>query len=106
MATVISNDNLIRHSVDKYNFKVLAMGGSGDKEVEEEPSTKQETNEKKTGRRESDVDSTALSQNSKDSLIESLMKKKTDEMSSNFIKLQMKLETMSEEHAKEIKKKK
>ncbi|MGB3961595.1 MAG: flagellar assembly protein FliH, partial [Sulfurimonas sp.] len=46
--------------------------------------------------RESDVDASAMSQSSKDSLIESLLKK-TDEMSSNFIKLQMKLEAKEEE---------
>jgi len=42
-----------------------------------------------------------MSNSSKDSLIESLMKK-TDDMSSNFIKLQMKLESMSEEHEREM----
>jgi len=51
----------------------------------------------------SDVDSSALSQSSKDSLIESLMQK-TDDMSSNFIKLQMKLEAKEEEHENELKK--
>ena len=49
----------------------------------------------------SGIDSSAISQSSKDALIESLMKK-TDDMSSNFIKLQMKLESMTEEHKKEI----
>lgn len=50
-----------------------------------------------------EVDSSALSTNSKDSLIESLLKK-TDEMSSNFIKLQMRLEEMSDEHKEELQK--
>lgn len=53
--------------------------------------------------REKDIDSSALSQSSKDSLIESLMKK-TDDMSSNFIKLQMKLEDKEEEHKAELQK--
>jgi flagellar assembly protein FliH len=53
--------------------------------------------------KQTEVDSSALSVSSKDSLIESLMKK-TDEMSSNFIKLQMKLEAMTDEHEEELKK--
>jgi flagellar assembly protein FliH len=98
MATVIANEKLAKHSIDKYNFKVLPMKKLSGEEAEPEP-----TKEKNPARRESDVDSSALSQNSKDSLIESLMKK-TDDMSSNFIKLQMKLETMAEEHAIELEK--
>lgn len=63
------------------------------------PST--EAQEPKKEQRE--IDTTFISQSSKDSLIESLLNK-TDEMSSNFIKLQMKLESMSEEHKSELKK--
>ncbi|NOR58494.1 MAG: flagellar assembly protein FliH [Sulfurimonas sp.] len=101
MATVISNDRLTKHSVDKYTFKVLAMGGGASNEEESEvPALTKESN---PGLRESDIDASAMSQSSKDSLIESLMKK-TDEMSSNFIKLQMKLEAMSEEHVAELEK--
>nr|WP_321266546.1 flagellar assembly protein FliH [uncultured Sulfurimonas sp.] len=106
MATVISNSRLIQHSIDKYNFKVLAMGSTNDKELSKEAPARENTEsrtETKAGRRESDIDATSISQSSKDSLIESLMKK-TDEMSSNFIKLQMKLESMSEEHIKELEK--
>jgi len=47
------------------------------------------------------IDASEMSQSSKDALIESLLKK-TDEMTSNFIKLQMKLETMTEEHKTEL----
>jgi len=104
MAEVISNQNIARHNVDKYNFKVLAIGSgakravfkSFDKESslqqspqQENPSTPQESS------------STSQNNSSKDSIIESLLKK-TDEMSSNFIKLQMKLESMQEEHKKEL----
>ncbi len=56
-----------------------------------------------TARENSEINSSALSQNSKDSLIESLMKK-TDDMSSNFIKMQMKLEDKEEEHKIEVQK--
>ena len=102
MAVVIQNNNLDNHSVDKYNFKVLSLGVSSSEStlVEEEvPFTKKNN----PGIRESDIDSSSLSVNSKDSLIESLMKK-TDDMSSNFIKLQMKLEAKEEEYAQELQK--
>ncbi len=96
MATVISNERLLKHNIDKYNFKVLSMSMPG-----EEPPKLAHTKDSNPGLRESDIDSSALSASSKESLIESLMKK-TDEMSSNFIKLQMKLESMGEEHKEEL----
>lgn len=100
MAVVISGKNIEKHIVDKYNFKVFSMGSNS---FEEAKPLKEEqfTKDKNPGIRASDIDSSALSTGSKDSLIESLMKK-TDEMSSNFIKLQMKLETKEEEFALEL----
>jgi flagellar assembly protein FliH len=104
MATVISSDNINAHNVNKYNFKVIASGSVGETEQNvvnnrEEKEFTQDDNPKK---RESDkIDSSALSSSSKESLIESLMKK-TDEMSSNFIKLQMKLESKEEEFKIEL----
>ena len=106
MATIISNNSVEKHDVNKYNFKVLPVGitpvGSSaetditviesEKSQKENSSAQEEPKEKKT-----EIDSSAMSQSSKDSLIESLMKK-TDDMSSNFIKLQMKLEAQEEEH--------
>ena len=103
MATVISNDNLIRHSVDKYTFKVLAMGPTSDSNVQKSSLPVTKTQQQEPEKSQTSVDSSSMSTNSKDSLIESLMKK-TDEMSSNFIKLQMKLESMSEEHKVELEK--
>ncbi len=103
MAIVISNNKLDGHSVDKYNFKVLSLGNTNSNEVSTENLTEVFTKESNPGIRESDIDSSAMSQNSKDSLIESLMKK-TDEMSSNFIKLQMKLEAKDEEFKQELQK--
>jgi flagellar assembly protein FliH len=93
--------------MDKYKFKVFSMNaGSGDersssdsRDESSKDKTKEDTQEET--QKNSDVDSSSLSTNSKDSLIESLMKK-TDEMSSNFIKLQMKLESMSDEHKVEL----
>lgn len=119
MAKVISEERLSKHTTEKYNFKVFPMGSDSEvtKSVFEkkiDQSTKSEEIEKYdmntsielpepmvTG----DVDSSALNTSSKDSLIESLLKK-TDEMSSNFIKLQMKLEDMSEQHKNELLKEK
>ena len=101
MATVISNNSIANHSVNKYNFKVIASGAQNNEEERvEQVSFSQE---KHPGLRASDVDSSALSNKSKESLIESLMKK-TDEMSSNFIKLQMKLESKEEEYKLELQK--
>jgi len=98
MASIINSDAIENHNVDKYSFKVIALKGNGN--AEQEPKYTPENNPKA---RASDVDASALSQSSKDSLIESLMQK-TDEMSSNFIKLQMKLEAKEEEFANELKK--
>ena len=104
MATVISNDSVAMHSVDKYNFKVIALGSNGDEEggVNHSsslvPESIQESAPKVT-----EIDSSELSTSSKESLIESLMKK-TDDMSSNFIKLQMKLEAKEEEYKLELEK--
>ena len=103
MATVISQEKIQKHNVDKYNFKILAIGTDTDEKPVTSNLVQDSFSEKDNpGRRGSDtVDSSALSTSSKDSLIESLMQK-TDEMSSNFIKLQMKLEANEEEYKKEI----
>jgi flagellar assembly protein FliH len=95
MATVISRDAIERHNVEKYSFKVIALGNAHEGSTSQQsqvvvPSTHEEQEHR------SEVDTTALSKDSKDSLIESLMQK-TDEMSSNFIKLQMRLEQKEEE---------
>ncbi len=108
MAEVISGEKIHRHNVDKYSFKVLAIG-SGKKpnlkafgKESDTPDSSHETQAQPSPA----VDEAASTQpqpqqSSKDSIIESLLKK-TDEMSSNFIKLQMKLESMQEEHKKEL----
>jgi flagellar assembly protein FliH len=98
MASIITGDSIEKHNVDKYTFKVIALGAAN--ESDEQPKYTPDNHPKA---RATDVDSSALSQSSKDSLIESLMQK-TDEMSSNFIKLQMKLEAKEEEFQNELKK--
>jgi len=98
MASIITGDSIEKHNVDKYTFKVIAMGAKNETEAQQKY-----TPDNHPKARATDIDSSALSQSSKDSLIESLMQK-TDEMSSNFIKLQMKLEAKEEEFENELKK--
>ena len=99
MVTVISHEQIKKHAVDKYKFKILAIGSdSDDTSVKSNLVEKSFSEDDNPGRRGGDgVDTSAMSTSSKESLIESLMQK-TDEMSSNFIKLQMKLEAKDEEH--------
>jgi len=100
MATVIPLNSLERHSVDKYTFKVLALGSQSEETtetIEDDNNTLLAPQNNIIKEKVTEVDSSALSTSSKDSLIESLMQK-TDEMSSNFIKLQMKLEAKEEEY--------
>ena len=94
MVHVIREDNLAKHNVNKYNFKVISSGNENVSTVGEELTPRAKIK---------DVDSSALSSSSKESLIESLMQK-TDEMSSNFIKLQMRLEQKEEEYSLSLRK--
>ncbi|MDD5371812.1 MAG: flagellar assembly protein FliH [Sulfurimonas sp.] len=102
MSSIISSEKIQKHNVDKYSFKVLALGTEHQDEQSAQ-GAKKTIFEVQEPRIEREIDTSAISQNSKDSLIESLLKK-TDEMSSNFIKLQMKLESMSDEHKAELQK--
>jgi len=100
MATVISSAELESHHVNKYNFKIIGSTGSQENTNQKEDNIGAKSSEHQ---KITDVDSSALSSSSKESLIESLMQK-TDEMSSNFIKLQMKLEAKEEEYLKNLEK--
>ena len=112
MAEVISGDKISRHNVDKYSFKVLAIGGGKkpnlkafgkeEKVVQSTEETHAPAAQQTASQHIEDAEAqTQPQKSSKDSIIESLLKK-TDEMSSNFIKLQMKLESMQEEHKQEL----
>jgi len=100
MATVISKTRLEKHNVNKYQFKSISNSSElvTENAFNQSPTFTEEDNPRA---RVTDVDSSALSSSSKESLIESLMQK-TDEMSSNFIKLQMKLESKEEEYEKAL----
>ena len=104
MSSIISGEKIQNHNVNRYNFKVLSMGGDSGEELPSQGEKRLPSSEPIEAKKEQrEIDTTSISQSSKDSLIESLLNK-TDEMSSNFIKLQMKLESMSEEHKSELKK--
>ncbi len=94
MAIVISEHNADGHNINKYNFKSLGSVSEPEIDIQEQEAPVE---------RRREVDSSALSQSSKDSLIESLMQK-TEDMSSNFIKLQMKLEDKDDEYVLNLKK--
>lgn len=100
MATLIQNERIEKHTVNKYNFKVLS---SDSLSTDEDILLEDYSEDNNPSRRTSDVDSSSMTTSSKEALIESLMKK-TDEMSSNFIKLQMKLESKEEEYKEELQK--
>jgi len=102
MVTVINGDLLQKHNVGKYNFKVIALGSESENTKPKEMESEYTPEDHPAQRATDHVDSSALSDSSKESLIESLMQK-TDEMSSNFIKLQMKLESKEEEFAEALK---
>jgi len=103
MKTVISESNTHGHIINKYNFKVLSATAVESSNSDDEfitGASAQVTNltQKKEIKEEPQIKSeNTLSTSSKDTLIESLLQK-TDEMSSNFIKMQMKLESKEEEY--------
>lgn len=95
--SIITKDNLNDHTVGKYQFKILSAlsGASVHEAVEELGLEHPSSNEEEVNSR---YEEPQQSNHHKDELIESLLKK-ADEMSSNFIKMQMKLESVQEEHA-------
>ncbi|MDX9813975.1 MAG: flagellar assembly protein FliH [Sulfurimonadaceae bacterium] len=95
MAKIVDNSKFHNHNIDRYDFKPLQL----DEIPKERPEPIKQT--PAFIKDDAQVDTSELTQSSKDSLIESLLKK-TDDMSSNFIKLQMKLESMSDEHKNEL----
>lgn len=109
MTTVISETNTHGHIINKYNFKVLPSLSKKPTETTQESESSDDfvaganvelsQAPKETSLNEEPVmeGENTLSKSSKDELIESLLQK-TDEMSSNFIKMQMKLESKEEEY--------
>ncbi len=93
---IITRANLNEHTVGKYQFKILSgLSGASVHEAAEELGLEHTTNDTEEMQSQYEAPHAA---SHKDELIESLLKK-ADEMSSNFIKMQMKLENLQEEHA-------
>ncbi|MFY9143665.1 flagellar assembly protein FliH [Sulfuricurvum sp.] len=93
MDVVIQHNTQSAHTISKYQFKILSsLSGASIGEASHEIDNMQREEEPAVERR------TDTAASSKDALIESLLKK-ADEMSSNVIKMQMRLEAMQEEHA-------
>ena len=106
MQTVISHTNKSTHVISKYNFKVLPISVNNESAVSKSDdgfvsglSSRSSSDTASENIEESSSVETpnSLSKSSKDALIESLLEK-TDAMSSNFIKMQMKLESKDEEY--------
>ena len=104
METVISQEATNGHIINKYNFKVLPTDvnssverSSSDDEFVPASKVAETMNEGNSALVVDEPSGDALSKSSKDELIESLLQK-TDEMSSNFIKMQMKLESKDKEY--------
>jgi len=99
MAVIISNDVTLEHNVDQYHFKVLS--------TDDESHNNSKTNGKKENPiqdvqiKQRTIDASDLPSDTKDSLIESLIKK-TEEMSANFMKLQSKIEARDAEYSMEL----
>lgn len=90
MKSVIDRSRLDRHSIDKYKFKVLAFGAEKEVAVTEKPvSNASEKSATIPNQKSAEAEDAATG--NRDELVESLLKK-ADEMSSNVIKMQMKLE--------------
>ncbi len=98
MDVVITKENTQGHIINKYKFKVLTFGSAVSHEDEKSHLIEASETTQKDASDESDnvFEQHAISSSSRDELVESLLQK-TDEMSSNFIKLQMKLEDQENE---------
>ena len=108
MDVVIPGSDTSGHIINKYKFKVLAIGGQKQPVKHEKSDASFQTLYKEEEVAAQDVvealdtqDSGEITTSGKDALIESLLKK-ADEMSSNFIKMQMKLEDKEAEMAKAV----
>jgi len=115
MDTVITEYNMDLHVINKYNFKIIASGAHTDSNaqtsakeftassilVKDDQVTEKVQEITEPVQAPVLADAEPISKSSKDELIESLLKK-TDDMSSNFIKMQMKLEEKDEEYKKAL----
>jgi len=100
MESVINQDKMKNHTISRYKFKVLAMGGHDEHdEALDDTVTADEYQD------EDSADTIAVQESepkpSQDELVESLLKK-TEDVTSNFIKMQMKYEAREESFKEEL----
>lgn len=100
MESVINQDKMKNHTISKYKFKVFAMGGHSEHEEADNDSVYSDEHKD-----EESSDGIAVQESepktSHDELVESLLKK-TEDVTSNFIKMQMKYEGREESFKKEL----
>lgn len=98
MDIVIPKERSQSHSISKYQFKILSslsgssIGEASAELIQAQPSVQEEPLIKAQSGHSSPA---------RDELVESLLKK-ADEMSSNVIKMQMRIEAMQEDHAQAL----
>ena len=97
MNVLIGKNDTQGHIINKYKFKVLAMGSNGTLEVQQDETQLPVQEQLLEANEAPAIQQEMKPSGSRDELVESLMQK-TDEMSSNFIKMQMKLESAEEEY--------
>jgi len=100
MDIIISEKNLDRHTISKYSFKVLSSLDNETATISNEQNVEKESSEPINVVNISD-EQPIQEQQPKDEVVQSLLKK-TDELSGNYIKLQMKLEAKDEEFKKQL----
>ena len=103
MAVVISNDKTQGHIINKYNFKVMNLGSQDEEEFEAMPLTSMQSSAPVQKSAQVQSEPNEITSTSRDQLVDSLLKK-ADDMSSNFIKMQMKIEALEEEHKRALEK--
>ncbi len=96
--SVITTKNIKEHSIEPYRFRVLGSTLESPKKLEEESRKKEsEDVEPKTQKEEELLPKKSI----EPSFVEELLKK-TDELSSNIVKLQIKIESQEEEFEKRL----
>lgn len=112
-ANIIRNKKAHKHNIEAYRFKVLSTSVVGEEDVEKEepkplskPISESEPIDADTQMQEPSEPQEQLMQEPNqaqpsDSFVEKLLKK-TDELSSNIIKLQMQIESQEEEFEKRL----
>jgi len=98
MRSVIDKEAMKDHAISKYNFKVSAMGSHD--EHEESPPEEMKRPMDETAADEH-LEHHSAASSSRDELVESLLTK-TEDVTSNFIKMQMKFEAREEAFKAEL----